>query len=130
MICAQEDRDMDKFLKGYIAAALWSSTDANKDDEPLDRRHDEDDLAPETLSKMNTDCFDFKCQNEALLNEAYQHMSGDEEFDPEFRAGFCFWLNRNGHGSGFWDERGIDKNGIGEKLSEACKYFGQYDLYV
>lgn len=38
-----------------------------------------------------------------------------------------FGVNRNGHGAGFWD-RGI--GAFGDRLSEASKAWGSFDLYV
>ena len=44
------------------------------------------------------------------------------------QAGHDFWLTRNGHGCGFWD--GDWPELIGEKLTEASKDFGSFDLYI
>ena len=49
-----------------------------------------------------------------------------KDFDVGF-AGHDFWLTRNGHGAGFWD-RGLGE--VGDRLSNACKAFGSYDLYI
>lgn len=49
------------------------------------------------------------------------------------RAGFLFWLNRNGHDSGFWDEYSGSDRALAdcmEVLSEASKSFGEFYLYV
>ncbi len=67
---------------------------------------------------MIEDCEAFQAANVADLAEM-----------ADSRAGFCFWLNRNGHGSGFWDEDTIP-NDVGERLSEACEDFGECNLYV
>ncbi|MFX7784369.1 hypothetical protein ABTJ92_19280, partial [Acinetobacter baumannii] len=43
-------------------------------------------------------------------------------------AGHDFWLNRNGHGSGFWD--GDWPGEMGDRLDEASKKYGTVDLIV
>lgn len=76
---------------------LWSSNDESTPagGNPLDDNYDETDLTLDCLKKCVSDCKAFQLENADLLK-----MS---ELDDE-RAGHCFWLNRNGHGSGFWDE--------------------------
>lgn len=49
----------------------------------------------EVVLKMAADCAKFKTENAALITQA--ELS-------ESRAGHNFWLSRNGHGSGFFDE--------------------------
>lgn len=88
---------MTPFLKSYLTCALWSSTD-NADDsggEPLDRNYSLSDIAPESLARAQADCEAFQRDNADTL--ALAELSDE-------RAGHCLWLNRNGHGSGFWDE--------------------------
>jgi hypothetical protein len=43
------------------------------------------------------------------------------------KAGHNFWLTREGHGSGFWDE---DMDEVGERLTELSEKFGEGGLYV
>lgn len=107
----------DAFLRGYVAAALWSSTD--NDDSPLDQDHDYFDLPEETIVAMKEDCDDFR----NFCKENGNMLDGIDES----QAGHDFWLTRNGHGAGFWD-RGL--GALGEKLSTACKPYGSVWLYV
>ena len=109
---------MDRFTRAYIEAALWSSTD-NSDDQggdPLDANYGQDDIAPETLACILTDC-------EAFQRDHAEDISGDVE-----RAGHDFWLTRNHHGAGFWD--GDWDSEVGERLTEASHAYGSLDLYV
>lgn len=111
--------ELDTFTKAYIVCALWSSMD-NSDEQggdPLDANYDIDDIAPETLEKMIADCQDFQKAQADLLAQA-----GTDE-----QNGHDFWLNRNGHGAGFWD-RGYGE--LGRKLSDACRPYGSCDIYV
>jgi len=112
--------ELDTFTRSYIETALWSSTD-NTDEsggEPLDANYDAEDIAPETLAQMAEDCRDFQESNREDLETCGL---------PDSRAGHNFWLNRNGHGAGFWDE-GNDP--VFRRLSDACKPYGSFDLYV
>lgn len=118
------DIELDAFTQAYLECALWSSTD-NADDsggKPLDENYEVDDIAVETLMEAKRECEDFQEANEELLSQAYEHPGYDEE-----SAGHDFWLTRCGHGAGFWD-RGLGE--IGDKLTKACKPYGNVDLYV
>lgn len=110
---------MNEFQRGFLEAALWSSTD-NADDsggEPLDKNYDISDIEPKTLARLLKDCDDFCDENAKLLAQA-----GDDG-----QNGHDFWLTRCGHGAGFWD-RGY--GAVGDKLSAACKRYGNVDLTV
>lgn len=111
---------LQEFIDAYMETALWSSTD-NADDsggDPLDENYDVDDIAPETVAQMRKDCTAFVWFNRRDLRAS--------ELDSR-RAGHDFWLNRNGHGAGFWDE-GL--GAVGDRLSEASKVYGSCYLYV
>lgn len=108
--------DLPNFTQAYIQCALWSSTD--EQGEPLDRRFGPEDLAPETAGRMIDDCASFQADNQDDLRSS--GLSSE-------RAGHDFWLNRNGHGSGFWDE---GPGPVFRRLSDAAKVWGSFDLYV
>lgn len=111
---------MNAFARAYVECALWASND-NSDErggEPFDKNYSPADIAPETLARMLEDCRQFEEDNAAAL--ALSGLS-------DSRAGHDFWLNRNGHGSGFWDE-GDDR--IFRQLSDASKAWGTFDLYL
>lgn len=110
--------DLDRFVQGYIACALWSTNDDStpQGGDPLDENYDIDDIAPETLAKMRAECEDFMQSNAEDL----------KDIDPTF-AGHDFWLTRNGHGVGYWD-RGLGE--VGSRLTTACKPYGTVSLYV
>ena len=114
---------MDKFTQAYIEAAFFSSTDESTPSggEPLDRNYSIDDLAPETLIRIEADCARFQADNE--IPEYSKAGYSNEEF-----AGHDFWLTRNGHGAGFWD--GDLPKDVGEKLTAAAHAFGEFYLYV
>ncbi len=123
--------DVDKFLRGYIVCALWSSNDNDRDPEghgiPLDENYDVDDLADETRAKMLEDCEAFIQANDADLHIYCLEITCDPtQGSPEDYAGHDFWLTRNGHGCGFWD-RGL--RNLGVRLTEACRPYGEVHLW-
>jgi hypothetical protein len=111
--------DLPAFLEGYQTAALWSSNDCSDDTggEPLDANYSVLDIAPETVEKMRAECLQFLKAN--AVDVATMH-------DPA-QAGHCFWLDRNGHGTGFWDHA-VGK--VGDRLEQAAKAFPEVSLSV
>ena len=109
---------LDEFTTRYVETALWSSTDNSNEQggDPLDDNYGVEDIDDATLADMVEDC---KC---------FQNDHWDDISDDPSRAGFDFWLTRNGHGAGFWDGDWPEK--VGERLTEASKAWGEYDLYV
>jgi len=118
-------KTLDTFTRSYIGAALWSSTDNSNEQggDPLDSNYSESDIAPETLQRMAEDCAAFQADNAEDLASADIEAS---------RAGFLFWLNRNGHGSGFWDEvsGSHELRTVFMRLSAASEVWGDFNLYV
>lgn len=104
---------------GYVEAALWSSTDDQG--EPLDRRFTALDISAETMYRMIQDCAKFDKSNEYDITEAARISTLEH-------IGHDFWLTRNGHGAGFWD--GDYPEDLGQRLTEASKAFGSFDLYI
>lgn len=111
--------ELDDFQQSYVKTALWSECDG--DQNPLDDNYGPEDIDSATLAKMAADCDDFRDLASEELDEAEQQGQDDA------RAGHNFWLNRNGHGAGFWDE-GL--GALGQKLDIHSKSFGSYNLYV
>jgi hypothetical protein len=114
--------NLDPFTRAYIECALWSSCD---DEEPLDKNHDIDDIAAETLDAMIVDCRRFQAINAEWIKEEFCQNS---EWNVESMAGHDFFLTRQGHGSGYWD--GDWAEPAGQKLTASSKAFGWFDLYV
>lgn len=100
----------DDVLAEYLDTACWSTYHEN-DDEFF-----ADELSACAIAKMREDLSDFLCDNADDIGE---HIK---------RAAQCFWLNRNGHGFGFWDDPTWDRK-IGKRLSDASKAYGTADLY-
>ena len=107
------NRNLDEFTKAYVVAALWSSSDGDK--ESLER-YNYSDIADETMDVMIKDCEKFQSEN-------CEDISSDLSL-----AGHDFWLTRNGHGSGFWDGDWDDE--IGKRLTKSSETYGEFTLYV
>jgi hypothetical protein len=137
---------LDDFTMAYILAALWTfDDDAPSGDYETSGRFQE--LFPlldgDAILKMADDCARFQKENAALITQA--ELS-------ESRAGHCFWLSRNGHGSGFFDEYSISecdkfkdvsrsrelrddrtcqcKFHACQRLQEKAREFGTVDIYT
>lgn len=104
-----------KFLRGYLEAALWSSTD--DDGDPLDGTYSVNDFSAEAIESAVKDVNDFMESNADDLAEA-----GDDE-----QNGHDFWLTRERHGAGFWD-RGY--GAVGKRLTDAAHAYGEANIYV
>jgi hypothetical protein len=113
---------IDTFTIHYIEAMLWAETandapeltDDNDDRSFHDLGYDADCLAPEALEKVKADC--------AKFQEQFGHLfEGQEE-----EAGHDFWMNRNGHGAGFWDGDWPEPQAT--TLDEGSKAFGQVNM--
>ncbi len=99
-------KELDEFTRAYVECAFWTMDEDND--------NTQEDIAPHALGQIIRDC--------AIFQHAYADEIGD---NPE-QAGHDFWLTRNGHGAGFWDG---DWPEHGDHLTEACKLFGECDLY-
>ncbi len=113
---------LDTFTQAYIECALWGSTD--DDGKPLDDNYGPEDLSPVTLQCMVNDCAAFQEANREALDDCNLSLE---------RQGHDYWLTRNRHGTGFWDE-GYRKDDVANKalkaLTDAAHTDGSFDLYV
>src|ERR1041385_2992794 len=109
------------FVAGYLKCLLWSSTDESTPSggDPLDKNYDLTDIAPESVTKAVAECQAFQAANAHLLDVCGL---------PEESQGHYFWLNRNGHGTGFWDR--CTEEEVGQLLSDACAPLGERNAYI
>jgi hypothetical protein len=105
---------MHEMTRHYLVCALWSSTGDN--DEPLDAEHDITDIEPESVANADTDCLAFLAKHGDDIGTRYE------------QAGHDFWLTRNGHGAGFWEESDWPKE-AGQRMTATCEQFGEADIY-
>lgn len=123
---------LDSFTRAYLAAILWSTNDEStpQGGESLDRNYGLADFSQAALEQAVADCTRFQNENAVTLEVANIR---DSEDTPS-RAGFLFALNRNRHGTGFWDEK-THRDPEGERLAcdalaDASKAFGEVNVYV
>lgn len=119
---------LDEFTQAYLVAALWSSNDQSDEQggDPLDENYDIKDIDPVALEKAKADC--------AKFQQEFGHLITEEnclkfEDSPLSQAGHDFWMTRNGHGVGFWEESDWEKE-AGKILTNGSKKFGELNLYV
>lgn len=106
--------ELDSFTRGYIECALWAGVAGPDDSLKCDLP--ESALDPDTRARMVSDCQQFQEENREALDECGLGSS---------RAGHDFWLTRNRHGSGFWDE---GSEPVFRKLTDAALAWGAFDL--
>lgn len=115
------------FAQGYIMAAFWTNDDLAGSGEYSTSGRPEamyDKLSIEALEFMLADCLIFQKDNAEVIKS-----SGIEDG----MAGHCFWLSRNRHGSGFFDEETISHDlsfDYQDALQQASKAFRECDLYA
>lgn len=140
--------ERDAFTKGYIECALWCGVMAYKHDEdcPCDQDGTAEDCTcdAELVSSTDAGCDAF--DDSDLSDDARKQLTDDaHEFYAASaadlaastltmeRAGHDFWLTRNRHGAGFWDEgyRGSkEATDALQRLTGASHAYGSMDLLL
>jgi len=105
--------DIDEMVTGHLKCALWTETD--EEDIPLDTNYSLTSFSMDAMAKAKMDCLKF-----AVAAGGYFDLS---TLDSD-NFGHNFWLNRNGHGSGFWDRDEIPEE-FREPLSKLAHSFGE-----
>jgi hypothetical protein len=130
--------DCDDFTVSYLGTALWSSTVMLPvpEGELVNGCMDVDDQHPlHGIAEWDHCDEHFCCEDftEDALRAAvadcaqFQEENGSDLCDEDDgHAGHNFWLNRNGHGAGFWD--GDYEEEKGNRLSAACEDYTE--LYI
>lgn len=116
-----------RFLAGYTAALLWSSTGmlengeiVNLDDYPISTQAEE---------RCRADCLDFWTANESDIHAAARDgYVGSTVADGYGLAGRDFALTRNRHGAGYWD--GDLPKELGQRLTKAAHAVGENYPYL
>ncbi len=107
-------------VRDYIHCMFWSSYNHDCPDcTPMDCNYDYSDLSDEAFKLCVDDC-------DAFLKKAHK-IPGVTDFFGEDRdsemmglMGHNLWLNRNGHGTGFWDED-LFPEALREPLSDLAR---------
>lgn len=109
------------FTYGMIRCALWSNSEENEEDNQEVQSYTPDNFDDNSLFTLRAEANAFY-----TLATAKGYLNDWEDKEIE-RAGALFWLNRNGHGTGFWDEEGKQYS---EELSELAHEFGEKDILL
>lgn len=125
-------KQISDFVRGYLAAALWSTSYTPTDEEGNDCgptvELDRYEWAEGEAEKLHADCLAFMEANAVDLKEYADQISYDPGQGSAWDyAGHDFWLTRNGHGVGYWDRQLAE---LGDRLTTACKQFATVDLYL
>jgi len=121
------EQENTEFLNAYLTAALWSSNDESTPDggNPIDENYAPEDLHPDALDLARRDCLGFL--NRQILGHSVAAFLGEDKME---QAGHDFWLTRNGHGAGFWDNPDVYGTYGAHKLSDLAKSYGELNLTV
>ena len=139
-VLGQEYDDLHPFTRGYIEAMFftenspcyymteWFSDETQEalregtadGSIPYDAGYS--DIDPDSMIRIHSDCLAFRRNNDHWISMAYAR-----DYDV-MQAGRDFWFTRNGHGVGFWDRKELETDGLGDKLSEAARDFGQVSV--
>lgn len=100
---------LDEFTKAYLEAAEWLL------DEEVDRAKIRG-FSPRAIIRAKQDCLKFQMDHAPEL-EAFCTATG-RDLDL---AGYCFWMDRSGSGTGFWDR---DAGDVGDCLHKTAQAYG------
>ena len=102
--------EVDTFTRGYITAIFFT------DGEEADGAGVPE-LSPETLESIKTDC------------DTFQHEGG-MYYESGEQAGVDFWLTRNCHGTGFWDNEELYGVENARHLTELSHTYPERSLFL
>lgn len=105
--------DLERFTTAFIEALYFTDT-GGEGQPPSDAE-----IHPETLEDLKADCRSFWWR--------YGYLVPQTDQAPE-QAGHDFWLTRNGHGAGLWEECDWP-HPYGPLLDKGAKGMGPVDLY-
>lgn len=120
------DYYLQDFVDGALNAAIWADLQ-DEEGEPFQDKG-LDDIDPESREKFAKECETFILANVADLRawEKAGRQAGS--------AGHDFWLNRCGHGVGFWDRfTSGELKEAGDRMASQCgwrKAFPELDIYL
>lgn len=80
------------------------------------------DISPDAAQEAQLDVMNFKSQSSHLLSMAYARG-----YDRK-QAGRDFWFTRNHHGCGFWDRKELERDNLGDMLTEIAQTFGEVNV--
>jgi hypothetical protein len=124
--------EVDEFTAAYLAAAFFSTNDESTPSGgvPLDNNYSPENLADATFRQALLDCQRFQEENAqdiATWGQAEYWKDKTPESTPAAQAGYDFWMTRNGHGVGFWEDEWGEP---GTRLDAASQQYPEVNLIV
>lgn len=127
--------EMGSVVNGYLKAALFSTTyqgedpdidaDENSDDSFQDVGYDTDDFSTQAIKSAKSDIGQFftAISNDIEACKDFNKFMSAHEGDAAEEFGMNFWYSRNGHGTGFFDDRC-------DVLQKLARSFKEVNLYA
>lgn len=106
-----------QFFRGYLACALWISTDGSDQGRPIDKDFEISHFTKRALRRAWYECRLFYKYNRDAID------AGDAA-----QAGHDLWLTRNNHGAGFWD--GDWPEPAATSLTESARAMGESHVLI
>lgn len=120
------DAQIKTVARHYIVAALWADCDEGTHPRaPLKTQADAFTICKAFIDRHH-DLF-----NAAMLRADDGYGAHPDAGSAEAAFGHDLWLTTQSHGCGFWDRKELDADNLGDRLTEACKAFGEpsYEFY-
>lgn len=111
----------DAFLESYLTTASWITCDSDENNE----------FTKDARLKASKDCLKFIIDVQFEFGvEKGNELLTLKGSDVTYRSGHDFFLTRNGHGAGFWDNPDFyGSQEIADKLTEIAERQGEVDCY-
>ena len=110
----------DDDFNSYLQTILWSETD--EDEDPLDDHYDVDDFDSDGARHQRKECESFIAENRVAIDFL---LESGHKIDHILHD---FWLNRCGHGVGFWS--GDYPEPQASQLDASARKYDQKWVYV
>ncbi|MET4733948.1 hypothetical protein ABIE64_002677 [Thalassospira sp. MBR-102] len=120
----REKLQADPFVTAYVTAMFWADIEQTEEFEDKDLCLE--DLAPETVDRILTDCARFQLEAKEPLELAHD----EHGYDLQNQAGHDFWLTRRGLGGVFWERRWGDCGDTLRELVGHCTDFPDQTPYL
>ena len=104
----------------FITAALWADAPEGTHPRVTKRARQVAVMIADTFISRHPELFE-----EAMQREEAGYGAHHDAGSPEAAFGHDLWLTLCGHGVGFWDRNELDADGLGQRLTDACRAFGE-----
>lgn len=109
-------------LDSYLETAVWADAEEGVNTDGLD-------FDKESIARARKDVQEFYTKTKKLTDDIMFNHSPNDDDNFWRMFGHDFWLNRNGHGAGFWDKPEMYGND-GKTLSDIAISMGERSLFI